>query len=59
MTISKNNIFFNELPTFRDHNSSGPLQFGTRGYVSGARYRQFGNWIPTVREFDKNEILRF
>ena len=34
-----------ELPTFRDRDSSGPRRFGTRGDVSGARYRQFGSWI--------------
>ena len=39
-----------ELPTFRDRDSSGPRRFGTRGDSSGLRYRRFGTWIPTVRE---------
>ena len=36
-----------ELPTFRDRDSSGPRRFGTRGDVSGARYRQFGSCMGT------------
>ena len=50
--------FFNSLPsqiqipTFRVRVSSGPQRFGTRGDVSGVRYRPFWSWI-------KSEILRF